>query len=151
MKSLKTRSAVPNMQRRVHRIVNKTVFAYKKYRAFWVTQGGIKPFYQSVGRPFGVGNFPKKYGRVGVVGGYVGGKRFKRLLSGWRQERFAVSDFANTQRGNDVAAFKYCVQGDIGHAVDLDGREEAFDHGFTPVVVEGPGTALAIYRALQSV
>lgn len=139
------------MQRRVHGIVNCAVFAYKKHRAFWVTQGGIKPFYQSVGRPFGIGYLPEQRGRVRVVDGCIGSKRFKRLLSGWRQERFPVSDFANTQRGNDVAAFKYCVQGDIGNAVDLDGREEAFDHDFTPVVVEGQKTALAIYRALQSV
>jgi len=148
LKSLNTIVAVSDMQRGIHGVVNKAVLADKKHRAFRVSQGGIKAFYQSVSRPFGVGNRPENQGRLRAVGACVGGKRIKRLLAGWRQKGFALLDVANAKGCDDVAAFKNGVQGDVSVAVDLDGHKKAFDHGCAPVVVEGSRTARSIWRAL---
>lgn len=148
---LKYGAAMPDMQRRVHGIVNKAVFARKKHRAFLVSQAGVKAFYQSVGRPFSVGNFPKNQRGFRVVGSCVGGKRIKRLLSGWRQKGFILPHFANAQRGEDVAASKYGVQGDVGRISDVYGHKKAFDHGCAPIVVDGAKTAREIWQMLYGV
>ena len=149
-KSLNTRCAMPHLQRSIHRIVNKTVFAHKKHRAFWVSQSGVKPFYQSVGRSFGIGNLPKKQRCFRSVGAGVGQQRIQRLLSGMRQKHLFVSNVTDTQGGDDMAVLKYSVQGNVSRAADLNRHEKTFNHGDVPIVVEGPKTARAIWQMLYA-
>jgi hypothetical protein len=138
------------MQCFIRRVINGRVFANKKYCAFLVTKSGIEPFYESVGDLSVVRNFPEDQGGRWIVEADVVHYGFQGLLSRIGQKCFAVFNGTDTQRCDDVAAFEYGVESNVSRRAVMDRGKEALNHGVFPMVVEGSGTAVAIFRALNA-